>query len=53
MKFDSMHEDEFRNFLKKKGKKSSVIERNVSSVLKFVDFVQKRIEQVTKEDIDS
>jgi len=48
-----MNEEEFRNYLKKKGKKAEVIDRNVLAVRKFTDFLGKEIHQVAKKDVDS
>ena len=36
-----MNEDEFRKFLKRKGKKEEVVERNILAVNKFIDFLEK------------
>ena len=47
-----MNEEEFRRFLKKKGKKPNVVDRNISSVIKFVDFIGKKIDLVSKEDVE-
>ncbi|NIQ05924.1 MAG: DUF4332 domain-containing protein [Candidatus Korarchaeota archaeon] len=48
-----MNEEAFRKHLKKKGKKANVIDRNVSSVNRFIEFIEKKIDLATKEDIDS
>ena len=48
-----MREEDFRLYLKKKGKKPSVIDRNVSSVNKFIAFLEKEINLASKEDITS
>ncbi len=35
-----LKEEEFRNFLKKKGKKAGVIDRNISGVKRFADYLK-------------
>jgi DNA polymerase III gamma/tau subunit len=50
-------EEEFRDFLKKKGKKTNVIERNVRTMKKFQEFLKKErqilLEETSKEDIQA
>lgn len=50
-----MNEEAFREFLKKKGKKENVIERNIRSVKKFQEYLKKErettIEKVSEDDI--
>jgi len=52
-----MNEDEFRKFLKRKGKKEEVVVRNILAVRKFISFLQnnrgKDLAAVTKEDIEA
>ena len=52
-----MDEEEFRKYLKRKGKKLDVIERNVKAVKKFISFLKeekkKKLEDVNTEDITS
>ena len=52
-----MDEDEFRKFLKSKGKKYDVVERNVQTVKAFIEYLTKErnnsIVKVTKDDIDT
>jgi len=51
-----MNEEGFRNYLKQKGKKPNVVDRNVESVKAFAIFLQKErskiLSEATKEDID-
>ena len=51
-----MNEEAFRKFLKKKGKKSEVVDRNVISVRRFITFLQKErnkeLFDTTNDDID-
>ena len=52
-----MEEEEFRKYLKKKGKRLDVIERNVKAVKEFISFLKeekkKKLEDVKTEDITS
>ncbi len=52
-----MKEEEFRKFLKRKGKKADVIDRNVTSVTRFIEFLKKErgknLDSTIKDDIDS
>ncbi len=48
-----MSEEDFKKFMKKKGKKTDVIDRNVNAVNNFIKFLGKKIDLVTKEDVDS
>ncbi len=48
-----MDEVEFRKYLKRKGKKPGVVDRNILSVKKFINFLGKEITKATEQDIDS
>ena len=52
-----MREEEFRKFLKREGKKTEVIDRNVASVTRYVEFLKKEggknLDSATKDDIIS
>ncbi|MCG3256910.1 MAG: DUF4332 domain-containing protein [Candidatus Heimdallarchaeota archaeon] len=52
-----MKEEEFGKFLKRKGKKADVIDRNVTSVNRFIEFLKKergkKLDSTTKDDIDA
>ena len=52
-----LNEEEFREFLKRKGKKTEVIDRNVTGVKKFASFMNeekgKNLVDVKTDDIDS
>ena len=52
-----MQEEEFRKFLKRKGKKADVVDRNVSVVKRFSTFLNdeqnKALDDVSKEDIEA
>ena len=52
-----MDEEGFRKYLKRKGKKPQVVDRNVESVKIFASFLQKEqnkdLADTTKEDVDS
>ena len=52
-----MNEESFRNFLKKKGKKNDVIERNIKSMQVFIKYLQsernKELSKVNSDDIQS
>ncbi|MHA1592916.1 MAG: DUF4332 domain-containing protein [Candidatus Heimdallarchaeaceae archaeon] len=50
-----LHEEEFRKFLKRKGKKPDVVDRNVQAVKKFHSYLKeerkKKLDETTSEDI--
>jgi len=52
-----LNEEEFRKFLRKKGKKLDVVDRNVKAVNAFVAFLKEvrktSLDAVTKEDIEA
>ncbi len=52
-----MDEEGFRKYLKRKGKKLPVVDRNIESVMMFTSYLQKErnreLADVTKEDLDS
>ena len=51
----NLQEEDFKKFLKRKGKKAEVVDRNVSAVKRFASFLlderNKKLEEADKEDI--
>jgi hypothetical protein len=48
-----MDEVEFRKYLRRKGKKPDVVDRNVLSIKRFIEFLGTEITNATKQDVDS